>query len=208
MTVADLRAETMDLWVVDLETTGLDETTHVPLEVAAVNIRTGEAIEFVPFLHPADLAAADPDALRINSYFERGVYKRALDPMATQTSYAALFNALHGHRFGGANPRFDAAMLRHALGRLQSGHVPGSAVPYRPADETWHYRLADVCSYVAGALGMEPDDIPGMNVACELLDVSNSQAHSAFHDAHAAAECFRRARQIRTEQKEMSTTNA
>lgn len=208
MTVADLRAEKMDLWVVDLETTGLDETIHVPLEVAAVNLRTGELIEFVPFLHPTDLAAADPVALGINRYFERGVYKRALDAPATQTHYAQLFDALRGHRFGGANPRFDAAMLRHALGRMQSGHVPGSAVPYRPADETWHYRLADVCSYVAGALGMEPDDIPGMNVACELLDVINAESHSAISDAHAAVECFERARRISTEQKEMSTTNA
>lgn len=124
-------------------------------------------------------------------------------------NYAKLFDALRGHRFGGANPRFDAAMLRHGYGRSMVINSPTYPSPsYRPADETWHYRLADVCSYVAGALGLEPDDIPGMNVACELLDVINAESHSAISDAQAAVECFERAHRISTEQKEMSTTNA
>lgn len=163
------------LVVVDVETTGLDPQFHVPIEIAAINVDTDEVLSFVPYLSPDKLAQADPDALRINRYFERGVYRQALTHQATQSMYESLWTFLRGNTLGGANPRFDAAMLMAADGR---------------GIEPWHYRLADVSAYTAGALGVYPSDLPGLAVCCERLGVVNETEHSALSDAKATAACF------------------
>lgn len=167
------------LIVVDLETTGLDPSVHVPIEVAAVNVDTGEVVAFVPHLYPEDLGRADKDALRINRYFERGVYKQMLDPESTEKSWARLWNMLKDNTLGGANPRFDAEILmRH---------------PWRHETEPWHHRLADISSYVAGARGRDATELPGLAECCELLGVVNQEPHSAMGDVYATVDCFRKA---------------
>lgn len=166
------------LVVVDIETTGLDPDRHTPLEVAAINLDTDEVIHFAPYLDPHNLAQADPDALRINRYFERGVYKHALSYEATVDQYAKLWQMLRGNTLGGANPRFDAEMLCAAYGTHE---------------EPWHYRLADLESYVAGALGTYPSEMRGLAGCCDALGVHNDAPHSALGDAKAAADCFRKA---------------
>jgi len=167
------------LIVVDVESTGLDPKFHVPLEVAAINVDTDEVLSFVPYLSPDKLAQADPEALRINRYFERGVFKQALTHQATVDMYSALWEFLRGNTLAGANPRFDAAMLMEAAG---NGY-----------GEPWHYRLADVSAYVAGALGIYPAELGGLADYCKRLGITNEVEHSALSDAKATAECFRRA---------------
>ncbi|DAZ90296.1 3'-5' exonuclease [Mycobacteroides abscessus] len=172
----------MDLIVVDLETTGLDSVIHRPLEVAAINVTTGEELYFVPFIDSRDMVNADPESLRINRYYERGVFRNMLKSTAdNMLHYNHLFTMLRGKRFGGANPRFDAQMLTTAA------NMP----------ESWHYRLADVCSYTSGALGLDGSDIRGLHDICASLSVEQSEAHSALDDARVTAECFRRAMERR-----------
>lgn len=170
------------LVVLDCETTGLDPNIHVPIEIAAINVDTEEVLSFVPYLSPDKLAQADPDALRINRYFERGVYKQALTHQATVDMYRNLWDFLRGNTLAGANPRFDAAMLMAAAGN-------GLAEP-------WHYRLADVSAYVAGALGRYPASLGGLRDCCERLGVTNDVEHSALSDAKATVKCFRIAQSI------------
>ncbi|PJE23629.1 MAG: hypothetical protein CK431_10255 [Mycobacterium sp.] len=165
------------LVVVDIETTGLDPDRHVPIEVAAINVDTGEVLHFVPWLDPMKLADADHDALRINRYFERGAYRTMLDQSTTSQQYQRLWEMLRGNTFAGSNPRFDAQMLERA-----TGYVP-----------SWHYRLADVSAYVAGALRIYPANLKGLHDCCASLSVVNDEAHSALADAKATAECFRKA---------------
>lgn len=165
------------LVVVDIESTGLDPNCHVPIEVAAINVDTDEVIHFVPWLDPMKLSQADHDALRINRYFERGAYKNMLDPSATSQQYQRLWDMLAHNTFAGANPRFDATMLEAATGWTPS----------------WHYRLADVSAYVAGALRLYPANLKGLHDCCASLSVVNDEAHSALADAKATAECFRKA---------------
>lgn len=198
------------MWVVDLETTGLDERRHVPVEVAAVNVATGEAITFVPHLNPRALATADPYAMHVNRYFERGLFNFALTPEQTANQYRDLFRRLAGQRFGGANARFDALMLRHALGSwTHDGSSMSVGLPSRgrPAEETWHYRLSELGSYVGGVLGHDPADPLGLAEACRLLQVplNADDEHTALGDARAAAECFRRAHAIVTERQRSGT---
>jgi DNA polymerase-3 subunit epsilon len=164
-----------DLIVCDLETTGLNTAQHWPLEVAAINILTGEELHFVPFIPASALGGADPQALQVNRYYERGTWKEMLPDLdANRRSYDLLRDMLQGNTLGGSNPRFDAAILQRFVG------------------EPWHYRLADLSAYAAGALGVLPGDLPGLDNVCHLLGVTNEDPHSALGDARATAECFRR----------------
>lgn len=167
---------TRELIVVDVETTGLDPARHVVLEVAAVNVHSGQELHFAPRVEPGALEAADPNALRLNRYFERGVFEMVLRADVEDEAWVELATMLDGNTLAGSNPTFDSAMLS------VSGRVP----------ECWHHRLADLAAYAAPALGLEPDALPGLEAVCAALGVVNAEPHSALGDARATAECFRR----------------
>lgn len=170
---------TRQLIVVDCETTGLDPRKHWVLEVAAVNVATGDELYFVPAVPDRALEAADPKAMEVNRYFERGLdAMRIKDHGLTAWFWSQLWEWLDGNTIGGSNPGFDAAMLNKTAWWL----------PASP----WHYRLADLSAYAAGRLGIPPTELPGLDVVCQLLGVENDCPHSALGDARAAAECFRR----------------
>ena len=162
-----------DVICVDIETTGLSPSS-VPLEVAAVNLATGEELAFAPYVDRAALMGASPAALRINRYFERGVWERTVGIEDTRRQYAALGDWLEGSTLAGANPTFDDARLPPSVTRGR------------------HHRLLDLSAYAAGVLGLAPGDLPGLAKVCEMLEVQNTEPHSALGDARATAECFRR----------------
>jgi DNA polymerase-3 subunit epsilon len=114
---------------IDVETTGLDPERHEVIEIGWVDgDRSGRYI--VPHLG----ITADPEALRINKYNERGLWDRSL--WDEPDRIADLANRLEGRTLAGCNPRFDAAFLSRLFGR-----------------EPWHYRLLDVQSYASAVLG-------------------------------------------------------
>lgn len=176
-----------DLWVVDLETTSLDTEKAYILEVAAVNVETGQEIYFVPFVRRSVYGAAEPEALTVNRYFERRLYKQMLNEHYTAQAYKDLAYALGGNTLAGSNPTYDAAVLSRAFIDVTAGSDRVTIDP-----KPWHYRLADLAAYAAGALGLPPTETPGLAKVCELLDVTNEDPHSAMGDARATAECFRR----------------
>lgn len=164
-----------NLIIVDIETSGLDLDLDIPLEVAAVNVSTGEEFHLVPFVTMTEISRADPKALQINRYFERGIRDEMLTAGETVNAYDALRDFLRGNTFGGSNPRFDSAMLSR-----------------RGVSEVWHHRLADLAAYAAPEMARGPEDLPGLADVCKYLHVENTEAHSALGDARATAECFRR----------------
>ncbi|AER48005.1 DnaQ-like DNA polymerase III subunit [Mycobacterium phage Courthouse] len=160
--------------VVDTECGGLSPNA-VLLEIAAVNIDSGEEFRVVPFVTPQQLASAEPEALAINRYYERRVFADALESVeANKNAFQWLWGMLDGNVFAGSNPAFDAPLIA----KLLNG-------------EPWHHRKLALESYAAGVLGLPLDELPGLNTVCELLGVVNEEAHSALGDARATAECFR-----------------
>ncbi|WP_094980324.1 exonuclease domain-containing protein [Rhodococcus pyridinivorans] len=170
------------LIVVDTETTGLDPHYAKVLEVAAVNVTTGEQLEFVPYFNRDHLITAQPEALAVNRYYERRLFEHELDVKETTEQAEKLYGMLTGNTLAGANPHFDARVLRSFF---------RSWLPIGDDQtEPWHYRLADLSAYTAGALGLPPTETPGLHRCCELLGVTNTRPHSALGDALAAADCF------------------
>lgn len=161
-----------NLIVVDLETTGLGPQC-APIEVAAINVDTGEVLEFVPYVDLSKVHV-EPQAFAINRYFERGVYRDMLSPADTLDQWLALAKILHGNTFGGSNPNFDARLVALALG----------------ANPVWHHRLADLAAYAAPALGRDPSELPGLADVLAALKVENRCPHSALGDAEATAKAF------------------
>jgi DNA polymerase-3 subunit epsilon len=176
---------TRALIVVDCETTDLTTDAHI-VEIAAINVTTGEELYFVPYISRHCLADASPEALQINRYYERGVFKDMLDQEATHDAYLKLQSMLTFNTFGGSNPRFDAQLVERAP------RIGGVA----PIGAVWHHRLADVSAYACGALGLDPAEPPGLADLCNTLGVTNPDEHSALGDAKATVECFRRLRDI------------
>jgi DNA polymerase-3 subunit epsilon len=176
------------LIVVDIETTGLVKGYHQILEVAAVNAYTGKALHFVPALFPGALDNAEGQAMKINRYFERGVYEERLDQAATADGFAKLQNMLHGNSFGGMNPMFDWEFLMEDK-RGQNILTPGS----------WHYAPADLGMYACSFLGIDPAECPSLNGKDGILDrlgIETDCAHGALGDAVATAAAFNKIREL------------
>ncbi|UUG69752.1 DnaQ-like DNA polymerase III subunit [Mycobacterium phage OmniCritical] len=176
------------LIVVDCETTGLHDDAAI-LEIAAVNVETGDELAFVPYVSGEQLAKAQPDALRINRYYERAVYREMLSPADTADAFDELATMLKGNTFGGSNPVFDSNLVAQA--RVTPGdrgrdrrpqvrlpaHVPGvtppayASVGSQPVvGRVWHHRLADLAAYAAGVLGLNPTELPGLDAVIEKVD--------------------------------------
>lgn len=169
------------LIVVDTETTGLDMDRAVAVELAAVNVTTGEEFYLVPWVDRTEFARFDPEALTVNRYFERRLFEQV-----SHNTAAELWNFVEfmdGHTFAGSNPRYDAVLIEKMFGKYD-------------IEPTWHHRLADISPYAAGALALDPTDLPGLARICDALGVENEDPHSALGDARATAECFRRVGEI------------
>lgn len=174
------------LIVVDVETSGLDVAAHDVLEVAAIDLATGDELYFVP--NPINvewLPAADPDALRINRYFERRVYADQLDVTTTRDRWRALAKMLDGNILAGVNPDFDARFIEAAF----STH---SALAPTPFTGRRNHRMRDLATYAAGVLGTDPAEPASSSDIFTSLGIVNDEPHSARGDARATAEAFRR----------------
>jgi DNA polymerase-3 subunit epsilon len=134
---------------------------------------------FVPW-HNGFNPRQDGDALAINRYFERGVYKEMATQSATSEFYELLHELLLGNTIAGSNPRFDANILANQF--LKMGLQP----------EPWHHRLLDLSTYAAGALGLPMDELPGLQKVCDILEVPFPDEHSAMGDVLATRNCLHR----------------
>ena len=132
-----------DFLYLDIETTGLDVLVHQPVEVSwALNDETPTTITL-----PHTLEMADPEALEINRYYERGL--NDITKWAGDKEIAELEAALEDAHIAGSNPAFDTGFL-HQYG-------------FRG----WYYRLMDVPLWVAGRLNL-PESL-GLKRTADLM---------------------------------------
>lgn len=131
----------MKLAYVDLETSGLDPTTHDIIEAAVIVERSSDQVVIAEYECSLnfDKAFADPEALRINGWGTRPFpelvsRRKAVNDIGSLTD---------GALFIGNCPWFDDAFLRVLF--RQFGRASG-----------WSYHLIDVENLIAGRLGMEP----------------------------------------------------
>lgn len=172
--------------VVDTETTGLDSTRHIVVEVAWHNLTTGEHGEFIPVHHRGEaLAQAEIEALQINRYIDR-----LADPELQDTTWdeaARLQAQLHGNVLAGSNPAFEARFLP-VMFEQQYLHVNDGVEMGTPS---WHHRLLDLSAYAAGVLDLDPTELPGLARVAELCGVEHRDPHTATGDRDATVACFR-----------------
>lgn len=165
--------------VVDVETTGLDPARHDVLEVAAIvygpDDETGaytvsHTHDFAPYPGSEAFRLASPDSLRINRYFERGVYKTAIGLPALDGVLNRFAEELEDVTLVGANPAFDAAFLRRLLRSTEVGSA-------------WSPRLLDV-EAMTMALRKLPR-VPSLSECAALwgIPVDPVRKHTALGDA-------------------------
>lgn len=172
----------------DVETTGLDPDLHQVWEVAlALDDGPIQSTMVEHHLH-----GSDPQALEVSRYYKRGGAKFTTPGVfihvddvprfrAAEAIEQAIYEALHGATIVGANPAFDAAMLRARWG-----------------DAPWHYRLLDVEAYAMGALGYDrPQSLTTITRALRArgFDIPVPD-HSAAADVAATRAAFSALRQI------------
>ncbi|QJD50360.1 DNA polymerase exonuclease subunit [Mycobacterium phage MarkPhew] len=170
------------LIVVDLETTGLHDEA-VPLEVALLNVDTGESMRFVPHVTVEQMSAAQPEALEFNRYFDRGIAREMLTEQQTAVAWAEVQDWLRGNTFAGSNPAFDSAIVARQLVAY------GTGLP-ETVGRVWHHRLADLAAYAAGKFNVAPTALEGLDGVAERLHVAVVDRHSAIGDAFATGLCF------------------
>lgn len=172
-------AEQLHRVVVDIETTGLDPTVHVPVEIAWWDLTTGQAARFVPPHGDFDMTLAEPRALEINRYWERGLDNPSRWDDGTEL--ARMHAALTGQTFAGANPRFDIDFIRPLFSAADLVREP------------WHYHVDDLAAFARGRLGL--DHLPRVSEVCTLLELTPGD-HTAEGDVAAEGTCFLELEQI------------
>lgn len=176
-------SHTPHLIVVDVETSGLDPLTHDVLEVAAIDLTAGDELHFVPTpTRPEWQTNAEPEALRINRYYERGVYNDQVDTATTGKRWKTLADMLDGNILAGANPQFDAAFVDAAL-------------RHWGIEPTRRHQLRDLATYASGILRLDPAEPISSAAIFAKLGIVNRDPHSARGDATATAAAFSALRQ-------------
>lgn len=118
------------LCFVDTETTGLDPRIHQPYEVCWWREDRNDPSTY-KLTHT--LEYADPAALKIGQYWERG-----FTPGEYGLRLRDLASDLRGVTLVGSNPAFDAAMLTRLIGA-----------------PVWHYRLINVAEGAMWTFGWD-----------------------------------------------------
>lgn len=135
--------------VIDCETTGLDPAVHVPWELA-VRVWTPDGwatpVTWTWPLTELELAAADPAALDVGGWYERGELDDRADAIRARVGIAReIVAATRGMQLAGSNPAYDARMVGDWCRR----HLHEADRP-----PWWHYRHLDVVDLAAHHRGL------------------------------------------------------
>jgi len=142
---------------VDTETTGL----HAAAQAFELAWQSEDEMQPTTLILPHNLHAADPAALQINQYRERGIAQLA---WATEHQIDDFRLAVTGANLIIANPVFDVPHLMTLLGF-----------------QVWHYRITDIESYAQAIFG--DSNPPGMSIIYERLTQQGYRIPEPDHTA-------------------------
>jgi hypothetical protein len=166
---------------VDTETTGL-LAHHDVFEIAMI-----KGDEEVVIWLPVDLSKADPDALRINRFYERQKEGYEKYRMKGEDGAWKIAEFTSGCTLAGIVPSFDATMVSGTL--LKHG--------LRPA---WNYWIRDVVTFAAGSLGLRGKT--NSRIVSEALGAAmpdEREVHTAIGDARWAKRIDTKALELTSE---------
>jgi DNA polymerase III epsilon subunit-like protein len=147
----------------DTETTGLDPTRHEVWEIAVIE---EDGTEYSWAMWP-DLSVADPNALRINRFYERAANLEWAEHSGVAADVARLTAGAH---LVGAVPSFDAGFLDPFLRRF--GYCGA-----------WHYHVVCAETLVAGRLQLPPP-WDSQDLSRQMgVDPDQFERHTALGDA-------------------------
>ncbi|MEO5646209.1 MAG: 3'-5' exonuclease [Candidatus Paceibacterota bacterium] len=166
---------------IDVETTGLDhdKAEIIELGVVIAKLRDGELVvtdQLDVKIHPKHLETAEPAALRINGYNEAD-WMFAVSLEDAMKSFA---DKTDGAVFVAHNITFDYGFVEKAF--KDTG-----------IENKMHYHKLDTIAMAFGILH-DQDDISrfSLKALCEYYGIENKKAHSAFADAYATYEVFKK----------------
>lgn len=166
---------------VDIETTAIERDRGEIIELGIVVAKMKEGIlEVVDELDlkiaPRHIETADPQALRINGYNEADW----LFAVSLEEAMKAFVEKTKGAVFLAHNITFDFPFIEKAL------HDTG-------LDHDLHFHKIDTLSVAFGVLHTNGDmGKLSLRMLCEKFGIENKKAHSAFADAYALYEVFKK----------------
>ncbi len=166
---------------VDIETTGLDRDNHEIIELAVViaKMKDGELVvsdQLDLKIQPNHIETAEEQALRINGYNPADW----LFAVSLEEAIREFAKKTDGAVFAAHNVTFDYGFIEKAFKKTN-------------IENKMHYHKLDTISLAFGILHTN-DDIGKLSLRalCEKYGIENKKAHSAFADAYALYEVFKK----------------
>ncbi len=166
---------------VDIETTGLNPETAEIIELGVViaRLKDDELVvlqEIDLKIAPKHIETAEPQALRVNGYNEADW----IFAVSIEEALKTFVEKTEGAIFVAHNATFDYGFIEANLRRYN-------------IESKMHYHRLDTISIAFGILHTN-DDISKLSLRalCEKYGIENKKAHSAFADAYATYELFKK----------------
>lgn len=186
--------------VLDIETTGLTSTA-VPVEIAVVfltadGLDIDEIVSFVPHVPAEQLRDASPEALQINRFYERGLFKQTQTVRDSSTQAQSLYKVLDDVTLVGANPAFDRDHLWRWIRRAWDPKPIFGQAQRPPTAPSWAFRMYDVETATMAVLDL--DHLPSLAECADLwrVPVADDTRHTALGDALVTVEVFQAIRRF------------
>ncbi len=165
---------------IDVETTGTDCKTHEILELGLVLTKfkdgTLTVIDTLDIkVQPSSIETADPVALRVNGYNEADW----LFAVSLQEAMRLFAEKTEGAIFVAHNMMFDYGFIEQAFKKTG-------------LENKMHFHKFDTLSMAFATLHNEDINRLSLGALCEHFGIENKKAHSAFADAYATHEVFKK----------------
>jgi len=166
---------------IDIETTGLDYDKGEIIELGVVITKMKEGVLTVIDqldlkIAPKHIETADPQALRINGYTEADW----IFAVSIEEALKTFVDKTEGTIFVAHNITFDYGFIEANLKRYG-------------IEARYHYYKLDTLALAFGVLQNSEDmGKLSLRALCEKYGIENKKAHSAFADAYATYEVFKK----------------